>query len=125
MRRLRIEGVTGLLRKLRDRVSGALRGRGSPRARKAGLRIAFFTPALLLIMLFVAYPVLTAIGVSFFDGNGHFVGLGDEQQVLGGPDAINLNRFPRPPPYGPLAKNRCRHAVTLALRRFGSPGFCS
>src|SRR5207245_10940963 len=98
MRRLRIEGVTGLLRKLRDRVSGALRGRGSPRARKVGLRIAFFTPALLLIMLSVAYPVLTPIGVSFFDANGHVAGLGNYQQVHGRPDTIYLNGCPKPAP---------------------------
>src|SRR5437899_11867986 len=118
MRRLRIEGVTGLLRKLRDRVSGALRGRGSPRARKAGLRIAFFTPALLLIMLFVAYPVLTTIGVSFFDANGHFVGLGNYQQVLGSPDTINLNGFPKPPPYGTLINNAVWIAIHLPLSMF-------
>ena len=118
MRRLRIEGVTGLLRKLRDRVSGALRGRGSPRARKAGLRIAFFTPALLLIMLFVAYPVLTTIGVSFFDANGRFVGLGNYQQVLGSPDTINLNGFPKPPPYGTLINNAVWIAIHLPLSMF-------
>jgi len=69
-------------------------------------------------MLFVAFPVLTTIGVSFFDANGHFIGLRNYQQVLGSPDTINLNGFPKPPPYGTLINNALWIVIHLPLSMF-------
>jgi len=118
MIRLRIEGVTRVLRRLRDRARRFFERRGSLRARKAGLRVAFFAPALLLLVLFVGYPVLATIGVSFFDANGHFVGFANYGNVLGSPDTINLNGFPKPPPYGTLINNAIWIAIHLPLSVF-------
>ncbi len=92
--------------------------RGSPRARRAGLRLAFFSPALFLIVLFVGYPVIATIGVSFFDANGQFVGFANYGNVLGSPDTINLNGFPKPPPFGTLINNAIWIAIHLPLSMF-------
>ncbi len=118
MRRLRIEGVTRLLRRLTDRTGRFVGKRGSPRARRAGLRLAFFSPALFLIVLFVGYPVIATIGVSFFDANGQFVGFANYGNVLGSPDTINLNGFPKPPPFGTLINNAIWIAIHLPLSMF-------
>jgi len=92
--------------------------RGSPRARRAGLRLAFFSPALFLIVLFVGYPVIATIGVSFFDANGQFVGFANYGNVLGSPDTININGFPKPPPFGTLINNAIWIAIHLPLSMF-------
>src|SRR3989442_12200384 len=118
MIRLRIEGVTRVLRRLRDRARRFFERRGSLRARKAGLRVAFFAPALLLLVLFVGYPVLATIVVSFFDANGHFVGFANYGNVLGSPDPINLNGFPKPPPYGTMINNATWMSIHLPLSVF-------
>src|SRR2546428_7980028 len=118
MIRLRNGGVTRVLRRLRDRARRFFERRGSLRARKAGLRVAFFAPALLLLVLFVGYPVLATIGVSFFDANGHFVGFANYGNVLGSPDTINLNGFPKPPPYGRLIISGIWIAINLPLSVF-------
>ncbi len=118
MRRSRIEGVARLLGRLRDRTSQFVGKRGSPRARRAGLRLAFFSPALFLIVLFVGYPVIATIGVSFFDANGQFVGFANYGNVLGSPDTININGFPKPPPFGTLINNAIWIAIHLPLSMF-------
>src|SRR3989442_13927556 len=69
-------------------------------------------------MVSVAYPVVTTIGVSFFDANEHCVGLGNYKQVLGSRDTINLNGFPKPPPYGTLINNAVWIAIHLPLSMF-------
>ncbi len=43
----------------------------------------FLVPSLLLLALFVFYPIVSTIYMSFFDQNGNFVGLGNYERVFG------------------------------------------
>ncbi len=66
----------------------------------------------------VGYPVIATIGVSFFDANGQFVGFANYGNVLGSPDTININGFPKPPPFGTLINNAIWIAIHLPLSMF-------
>jgi multiple sugar transport system permease protein len=65
----------------------------------------FLTPALLPIIIFLIYPVLNTISLSFFSKEGYFVGLQNYVEVLGRKDIINLSGFPKLPPLGALVHN--------------------
>ncbi len=82
------------------------------------MRLVFFVPAMLLILLFVAYPVIATVGVSFFSSNGQFAGLTNYGEVLGSPDTVNLNGFPKPPPLGTLIHNAIWIGIHLPLSLF-------
>ena len=114
----RIERIGFAMRGLPGRLSGALGKRSGPRARRAGLRLVFFIPALFLIVLFVGYPVFATIGVSFFDSHGNFVGFGNYGEVLGSPETVNLNGFPKSPPFGTLVNNALWISIHLPLSMF-------
>lgn len=73
---------------------------------------------MLLIFLFVGYPVVATIGVSFLSPDGEFVGLTNYEEVLGDRDTVNLDRFPKPPPYGTLINNALWIAIHLPLSLF-------
>src|SRR5437870_9349303 len=82
------------------------------------MRLVFFVPAMLLILLFVAYPVIATVGVSFFSSNGQFAGLTNYGEVLGSPDTVNLNGFPKPPPFGTLIHSAIWIGIHLPLSLF-------
>jgi len=117
VKRIRLEGATALLRRLWHREARP-GGRAHARARRNVLRLVFFAPALLLVLLFVAYPVFATIGVSLFSSDGSFVGFGNYGTVLGSPDTANLNGFPKPPPYGTLIHNAIWIGIHLPLSLF-------
>src|SRR2546430_3560991 len=73
---------------------------------------------MLLILLFVAYPVFATIGVSLFSSDGKFAGLANYREVLGSPDTINLNGFPKPPPFGTLIHSAIWIGIHLPLSLF-------
>lgn len=118
MRRFSVEGVAKLLRRLRPSEGHRHPGRLRVRSAKTMLRLVFFAPAMLLILLFVAYPVLATVGVSFLSSDGKFAGLDNYGEVLGSPDTVNLNRFPKPPPLGTLIHNAIWIGIHLPLSLF-------
>jgi multiple sugar transport system permease protein len=87
------------------------------RAAKATLRLVFFVPAMLLVLLFVAYPVFATVGISLFS-DGKFVGLDNYGTVLGSPDTVNVDGFPKPPPLGTLIHNAIWIGIHLPLSLF-------
>jgi multiple sugar transport system permease protein len=116
--RSKIEGVTALLRRLRKRKRKPRARRTRARTAKGIVRLVFFAPALFLILLFVAYPVFATIGVSFLSSDGKFAGLTNYEDVLGSPDTVNLDRFPKPPPLGTLIHNAIWIGIHLPLSLF-------
>ncbi len=63
-------------------------------------------PAVTIMGVFIIYPALATLVLSFFDGDGTFVGLQNFVTVLTHEDTINLQRFPgRSPPWGSLIHN--------------------
>ncbi len=71
-----------------------------------------------MVFLFVAYPVFATIGVSFLSSDGEFVGFANYQEVLDSRDTVNLDRFPKPPPFGTLIHNAIWIALHLPLSLF-------
>lgn len=55
----------------------------------------FFSPALILIVLFVFFPVLQTIYISFFSSSGEFVGLDNYRDVLSSKEILNLGDVSR------------------------------
>lgn len=77
--------------------------------------LSFFFPALLLIAVFILWPALETLRLSFFSAEG-FVGLRNFQEILSSRATLNLARFPdRPPPWGSLIHNALWIVVHLPL----------
>ena len=86
-------------------------------AKKVSLSL-FFIPALVPIILFVIFPVLQTIYISFLSPEGEFVGLSNYPKVLGKKDIVNLEGFPRFPPWGALIHNLVWIAIHLPITTF-------
>jgi len=82
----------------------------------------FFSPALILIVLFVVFPVLQTIYISFFSSSGEFVGLDNYRDVLSSKEILNLGDVSRglSQPYGlgALVHNMIWILIHLPLSMF-------
>ncbi len=66
----------------------------------------FVVPAVVLVAVFIVYPALETLRLSFFDADDNFVGLQNFVQVLASDDTLNLDRFPNTyPAWGSLIHN--------------------
>ncbi len=82
----------------------------------------FFSPALILIVLFVLFPVLQTIYISFFSSSGEFVGLDNYRDVLMSKEILNLGDVSRglsqPHGLGALVHNMLWILIHLPLSMF-------
>ncbi|MGD8505638.1 MAG: sugar ABC transporter permease [Candidatus Bathyarchaeota archaeon] len=78
----------------------------------------FFSPALILIVFFVAYPVLQTVYISFFSPTEEFVGLDNYFDVLNRKEVLNIEGFPKWPPLGALIHNSLWVLIHLPLSVF-------
>ncbi|MHA1722241.1 MAG: carbohydrate ABC transporter permease [Candidatus Baldrarchaeia archaeon] len=74
----------------------------------------FIVPAVILITIFVIYPIIHTLLLSFLSPTGKFVGLRNYFDVLGSKEIINWNRFTSTyPPWGALIHNAVWIAIHL------------
>ena len=92
------------------------RGTEVPR-RKISLSL-FFIPALILIVVFVVFPVLSTVYISFFNPSGQFVGLNNYFDVLSRREVVNVERLTQGFPMGALIHNIIWIAIHLPLSLF-------
>jgi multiple sugar transport system permease protein len=93
-------------------VSGRRRGR----LRKE--TVVFLLPAVLLVSVFMLYPVLRSLILSMYSnaGDGRFVGLGNFVELFKGRDILNLKGVLRgKPPFGAFVNNLIWIAIHLPL----------
>ncbi len=91
-----------------------------PSAKKVAGRFLFFAPAIVLLVIFVAAPVVSTIGLSLIsETTGAFPSAENFEDVLSSSDTINLARFPtRTPPWGTLVHNALWIAIHLPVTLF-------
>jgi multiple sugar transport system permease protein len=76
------------------------------RVRQWGIAAGFVAPAVIMMALFIVYPAVKTLTLSFFDAKGKWVGVGNFVSFLTNEDTLNLARFPTKfPPWGSLAHN--------------------
>lgn len=80
------------------------------------MRAAFFIPALLLLLILVAWPVGWSVWLSFQTEAG--IGLANYEEVVTSTDTVNLAGFPDSPPWGTLLHNAVWIAIHLPLTLF-------
>jgi multiple sugar transport system permease protein len=68
-------------------------------------RALFFVPALALLAIFVVYPVVNTVWLSFFTPEGEFALLKNYADVLSEPEMFDPRGFERGFPYGALIHN--------------------
>ncbi len=78
----------------------------------------FFSPAIILILLFVVYPILQTLYLSFLSSSGEFAGLSNYSEVLGRKSILNVEGFPKWPPLGALIHNAIWILIHLPLSMF-------
>ena len=79
----------------------------------------FLAPAVILIIVFVIYPIVQTLWLSFLSPKGEFVGLRNYAQILRSKEIINSDRFPfECPPWGALIHNAVWIAIHLPLTVF-------
>ena len=86
-----------------------------PRKRGSKYAAFFLLPALIMLAVFVIYPVGRTTYISFFDENGTFVGLKNYSKVLTSREIIDLSGFSRGFPLGALVHNIIWVAIHLPL----------
>jgi len=86
-----------------------------PRKRGSKYAAFFLLPALIMLAVFVIYPVGRTAYISFFDENGTFVGLKNYSKVLTSREIIDLSGFSRGFPLGALVHNIIWVAIHLPL----------
>jgi len=86
-------------------------------AKKISLSL-FFIPAIIPMIIFVIFPILQTIYISFLSPKGEFVGLSNYFDVLGKKDIVNLGGLPRFPPWGALIQNLVWIAIHLPITTF-------
>lgn len=87
-------------------------------AKASRARILFFVPALLLLTVFVVYPVASTVWMSFFTPEGDFTGLSNYAEVLAEPDMFDARGFSRGFPFGAIVHNLLWIAIHLPLTVF-------
>ena len=78
--------------------------------------IVFIFPAIILLAIFVVYPAVQTLSLSFLNADGDFVGLENFSDVLLSSDILNLERFPtKSPPWGAIPHNTVWILIHLPL----------
>ncbi|KAF2958387.1 ABC transporter permease [Thermotoga sp. Ku-13t] len=77
--------------------------------------VFFLLPAFTLIAVFVVYPVVRTVTLSFFDESGKFVGFVNYVRVLSSREIINVEGFQRGFPLGALVHNLLWVAIHLPV----------
>jgi len=85
--------------------------------------VFFVAPALIIIVVFLLFPIIQSVYLSFFSSSGEFVGLKNYVDVLGSKKIINLSGFPQWPPLGALIHNLIWIAIHLPLSLILGLGF--
>lgn len=90
------------------------------RLRRNVVPLLFLLPASILLVVFVLYPVVGTIYMSFLNRQGEFVGLGNYAAVFEDRDFWSPQNLAagRPPPYGALIHNGMWVLVHLPLSLF-------
>ena len=78
----------------------------------------FFSPAIILILFFVVYPILQTFYISFLSSSGEFVGLSNYSEILSRKSILNVEGFPKGPPLGALIHNAIWILIHLPLSMF-------
>ncbi|MFB0514611.1 MAG: carbohydrate ABC transporter permease, partial [Candidatus Bathyarchaeia archaeon] len=78
----------------------------------------FFSPAIILILFLVVYPILQTLYLSFLSSSGEFVGLINYSEILSRKDILNVEGFPKWPPLGALIHNTIWILIHLPLSMF-------
>ncbi|MFN3283733.1 MAG: carbohydrate ABC transporter permease [Pseudothermotoga sp.] len=73
----------------------------------------FVLPAVVLLLIFVVYPVIKTVLLSFLDSDGHYVGLKNYVTVLKSKEIFDLRGFSRGFPLGALVHNLLWIAIHL------------
>ena len=69
-------------------------------------------------MIFVVFPILNTIYISFLSSDGKFVGLQNYAEVLESKKMFNLEGFPKAPPLGAFIHNMIWILIHLPLSIF-------
>lgn len=88
------------------------------RIRRGLGRLSFLLPAVLLIALFIAYPIYATLILSFFPAGGGEMTLDNYATVLTHRDTLNSANIPGSPPWGTLIHNGIWVAIHLPLTMF-------
>ena len=76
------------------------------RLKRWGRPYSFVLPAVLLMAVFIVYPAIKTLILSFFNAEGNWIGLQNFIALFQNEDTINLARFPEKyPPWGSLIHN--------------------
>lgn len=67
--------------------------------------VLFLAPSMLLVIVFLVFPMLQSILLSLYDKSGEFIGLSNYFSVLKDPRVINWKNIPGRAPYGALINN--------------------
>lgn len=88
--------------------------------RKIKIPFFFLIPTVLLVSLFVIFPVVNTVYISFLGENGEFVGLDNYAEVFSRKDFWNPQNLleGNPPPYGALIHNGIWIIIHLPLSLF-------
>jgi multiple sugar transport system permease protein len=90
------------------------------RLRRKIVPLLFLLPASILLAVFVLYPVVSTIYLSFLNQHGEFAGLGNYAAIFGDSDFWSPGNLVegKPPPYGALIHNGIWVLVHLPLSLF-------
>jgi multiple sugar transport system permease protein len=80
--------------------------------------IFFLAPSLILVVVFLIYPMVQSIILSLSDGTGEFVGLVNYLSILKDPRVINWKNIPGSAPYGAMINNLIWILVHLPITLF-------
>ncbi len=78
----------------------------------------FLSPALILMLFLVVYPILQTVYLSVLSSSGEFAGLSNYSEILGDTDIVNVAGFPKWPPLGALVHNAIWILIHLPLSMF-------
>lgn len=76
-------------------------------------RLVFFLPALVLLAVFVVYPVVNTVWLSFLNKDGGFAFLANYADVLSQPEMFDARGFTRGFPFGAIIHNFIWIAIQL------------
>jgi len=80
-------------------------------------KVFFFLPAVILLSIFLIYPLFQTIYLSFTSSNGQFIGINNYINILSRKEVLNLENFPIPP-LGALIHNLLWTCIHLPLSIF-------
>jgi multiple sugar transport system permease protein len=80
--------------------------------------MSFFLPAVVLIGIFIAFPIYATLILSFFPEGGGDPTLDNYASFFGHQDTLKLENIPGSPPYGTLINNAIWIVIHLPLTMF-------